>query len=662
MNMTNRAFDAPLEIRPSLYAFALAGLARLASSCDTLDDALRERLAEFVRKRFGGFSVRASALLDYLKRPADEDEPLIRVAVRFQLSQVEILTVRLAMAAEHDLLVGHLLKHLQQPLGAGRPSIGLAAQAYAPEDLTRSVHQLGQGNAVRCGLLEICGEDAPLAERPLRVPLPTALALLDEDSVWPGTAPIAFEQYQVPLGSTAAAQAKAFARKLFAPDLAHPALIIRSGDATEARAAAAEVSNNCSMRAVLVDTDQTAGIAPWLLLKGLLPVFSQWLMPGDRKRVPSLPAYHGPVIVLTGPEGEFESVDQTVLDWRLEPPPPEERAELWQAAVGERALSSRLAQEHRHSAGRIAALAARARTEAQNGQPITFETIRAVSRKGISIGLGTLAELIPGDVDDSALVLTDSLRQELEALVARCRLREQFPRTLGPSIQCRYRPSVRALFVGQSGTGKTVAVAWIATRLGLPLFRVDLSAVTSKYIGETEKNLSQLLARAEQNEVLLLFDEADALFGKRTEIQDANDRFANAQTNYLLQRMESYDGITILTSNGRGRFDEAFSRRFDAIISFPLPGPEERRELWVTHLGPEHMLAPAQLNRLAALAELTGGQIRNAVLRAAVDAAQRKEPIGFAQLITGVASEYRKISRQLPTELKQEEVVRPALR
>ena len=139
-------------------------------------------------------------------------------------------------------------------------------------------------------------------------------------------------------------------------------------------------------------------------------------------------------------------------------------------------------------------------------------------------------------------------------------------------------------------------MAWLATRLSMPLFRVDLSAITSKYIGETEKNLSQLLARAEQNEVLLLFDEADALFGKRTDIQDSNDRFANAQTNYLLQRMETYDGITILTSNGRSRFDDAFTRRFDAILSFPLPGPQQRRDLWLTHLGADHAVTLPQLN------------------------------------------------------------------
>jgi SpoVK/Ycf46/Vps4 family AAA+-type ATPase len=328
-------------------------------------------------------------------------------------------------------------------------------------------------------------------------------------------------------------------------------------------------------------------------------------------------------------------------------------------AIGDREVAGQLARAHRHAAGRIATLAAKAREDCMAQDPsgknksISFAQIRAVSRRGDASGLGALAELIPDEVGDEVLIANTTLRQELESLVTRCQLREEFPHSLGPSIQARYRPSVRTLFVGPSGTGKTLAVAWLATRLGIPLFRVDLSAVTSKYIGETEKNLSQLLARAEQNEVLLLFDEADSLFGKRTDIHEANDRFANAQTNYLLQRMESYDGIAVLTSNGRARFDDAFSRRFDAILSFPLPGPEERRDLWLAHLGPEHGVGNGQLNLLSAVAELTGGQIRNAVLRAAVDAAQENKKIQYGHLLAGVASEFRKMSRQLPNELKQ---------
>jgi SpoVK/Ycf46/Vps4 family AAA+-type ATPase len=161
-----------------------------------------------------------------------------------------------------------------------------------------------------------------------------------------------------------------------------------------------------------------------------------------------------------------------------------------------------------------------------------------------------------------------------------------------------------------------------------------------------------LLARAEQAEVVLLFDEADSLFGKRTDVKESNDRFANAQTNYLLQRIETFDGITLLTSNSRSRFDPAFSRRLDIIIEFPLPGPEERRSLWQSHLGTHHGLAQKELNQLAATTDLGGGHIRNVVLTAAVLAQSEERPIEFQDILQGLGGEYRKLGRQMPVELR----------
>jgi SpoVK/Ycf46/Vps4 family AAA+-type ATPase len=209
------------------------------------------------------------------------------------------------------------------------------------------------------------------------------------------------------------------------------------------------------------------------------------------------------------------------------------------------------------------------------------------------------------------------------------------------------------LLVGASGTGKTLAASWVATRLGLPLYRVDIASVVSKYIGETEKNLATLLAKAEQTEIVLLFDEADSLFGKRTDIKDSNDRHANSQTNYLLQRIELYKGIVLLTSNSRGRFDSAFTRRLDKVIEFALPAPEERRALWQSHLGDKHQLTMKQLNQLALGSELAGGHIRNAVLAAAVQAKSNNRRIVFEDVLVGLESEYRKLGRQIPAEIRQ---------
>jgi len=141
------------------------------------------------------------------------------------------------------------------------------------------------------------------------------------------------------------------------------------------------------------------------------------------------------------------------------------------------------------------------------------------------------------------------------------------------------------------------------------------------------------------------------LFGKRTDVRDSNDRFANAQTNYLLQRIETYDGVTLLTSNSRSRFDSGFSRRLDVVIEFPLPGPEERRALWLSHLGTTHRLNLREVNQLAARVDFAGGHIRNVVLMAAVLAQAAGRPIEYADVLHGLATEYLKLGRQLPIEL-----------
>jgi hypothetical protein len=369
--------------------------------------------------------------------------------------------------------------------------------------------------------------------------------------------------------------------------------------------------------------------------------------------LPSLAGYPGPILVATGPDGSFTLAGEPVMTWRLPIPEPEERISLWHSATGDEALARALGGEFRHGAGRIQGLARAGRFQAvlAGAEQLTPRHVAEAGRRGAAADLGSVAELIPDPIDDGVLVLPPQLRADLEALLLRCTARDSLTTTLGESTRARHKPGVRALLYGPSGTGKTLAVGWLATRLGLPLYRVDLASITSKYIGETEKNLSQLFARAEHAEVVLMFDEADALFGKRTDVKDSNDRYANAQTNYLLQRIESFEGIALLTSNSRARFDSAFARRLDAIIEFPLPAPEERRALWLAHVGEGHRLSPGDLNRLAAGCELAGGHIRNAVLAAASIARRAERPIVFEDLAAGVAAEFRKLGKQPPSLL-----------
>jgi SpoVK/Ycf46/Vps4 family AAA+-type ATPase len=203
-----------------------------------------------------------------------------------------------------------------------------------------------------------------------------------------------------------------------------------------------------------------------------------------------------------------------------------------------------------------------------------------------------------------------------------------------------------ALFSGLSGTGKTMAAGVLARSLGLEIYRVDLSGVVSKYIGETEKNLSRVFEEAHDSSAILFFDEADALFGKRTEVQDAHDRYANIETSYLLQKMESYPGVAILATNFAQNIDEAFTRRLHYRVEFPFPGPADRERIWRGMFPPLAPLDPqVDFAFLAGQFELSGGNIRNCVLAAAFLAAENGQLIGMVHLIEGVSRELSKLGR-----------------
>lgn len=592
-------------------------------------------------------------LPNYLHQPATKDIPLIHLARELNLTLLELLTVALAAAVEEDVMVGRVLARLQAPLGGSRPTLGLLAAAFA-ETVSAGEHPLNSlvtGVAVDCGLLKLMNEAAPLPEQTVSVPLHLCLALNGYDGSLPGTTIGLGAVPEVPLAASVLAEAQRRAVSLGASG--QRVLVLRTGSVAEGKSVAVAIARTLDCRPLFINTDKINSLSPLLLLRQLLPVFCFDLSPGERKILPVLPYYHGAILALCGPDGSVEATGETALSWSLPVPNREERQQLWQIALGDSNLAANLACNHRHSSGRIAQLGRLAhhhRILQGHSQPLA-EHVVAAAWTGEGAGLDALAQPLTDAIPDAALVMTPALREELYNLLLRCRSRDRLVEGLGVSATARYRPGVRALFVGSSGTGKTLAAGWLATKLGIPLYRVDLAAITSKYIGETEKNLAQLLARAEQSEVVLLFDEADSIFGKRTDVKEANDRFANAQTNYLLQRIESFDGITLLTSNSRSRFDSAFSRRLDTIIEFPLPGPEERRSLWQSHLGENHHLTPKDLNQLAATADLGGGHIRNAVLAAAVLARGEERAIAFADVVQGLAGEYRKLGRQMPTEL-----------
>lgn len=211
------------------------------------------------------------------------------------------------------------------------------------------------------------------------------------------------------------------------------------------------------------------------------------------------------------------------------------------------------------------------------------------------------------------------------------------------------RPGYRALFHGPSGTGKTLTATLLGQRVGREVYRIDLSAVVSKYIGDTEKNLERVFVRAERLACILFFDEADALFGRRTSIGDAHDRYANQEVSYLLQRIEDFPGVAILATNLENNIDEAFLRRFQAVVHFPLPGPEQRLQLWTRALPLECPLdADVRIEEIAARFELAGGSIVNVVRYAALMALENKTlRIMRRDLLAGIRRELQKEGRSL---------------
>jgi len=205
---------------------------------------------------------------------------------------------------------------------------------------------------------------------------------------------------------------------------------------------------------------------------------------------------------------------------------------------------------------------------------------------------------------------------------------------------------ISALFAGVSGTGKTLAAEVLANELRLDLYRIDLSQVVSKYIGETEKNLRRVFDAAEEGGTILLFDEADALFGKRSEVKDSHDRYANIEVSYLLQRMEAYRGLAILTTNLKNALDSAFLRRIRFIVQFPFPDAVQRAEIWRCIFPTNTPTEDLDISRLARL-NITGGNIRNIALNAAFLAAEAGEPVRMKHMLRAARSEYTKLEKAL---------------
>jgi hypothetical protein len=333
-------------------------------------------------------------------------------------------------------------------------------------------------------------------------------------------------------------------------------------------------------------------------------------------------------------------------------PSRDEQHALWSGYLAGRGdataeASAALAGQFDFGAARIRVAAELA--EAEEGDDVRARAWRAACASARP-NLDAVARRLDGRGARDVLVLPPLQEQALRDIVAHARARTRVYEHWAMGRDTTRGLGLSALFYGPSGTGKTLAAEAIGAELGVDVYQVDLSQLVSKYIGETEKNLRAVFDAAEDGGAVLLFDECDALFGKRGEVQYGHDRYANLEVSYLLQRMEAYRGVAILTSNMRSAIDPAFFRRIRFVVAFPFPDYEQRLAIWRRSFGPQ---APTENLDLAKLARLNvaGGSIRNIALYAAFLAADAGEPIRMAHLARAARVECAKLERA-PTELE----------
>lgn len=283
------------------------------------------------------------------------------------------------------------------------------------------------------------------------------------------------------------------------------------------------------------------------------------------------------------------------------------------------------------------------------GSGLDLPALEAAIGRRLALRLGTYGTVVSRKALFSELVLPDDVLDTLHDMIAMVRERSQILETWGYQRHLGISRGVAGLFSGEPGTGKTMAASVVASALGLELVRIDLSAVVSKYVGETEKNLGRIFDEAQDAHAMLLFDEADSLFGKRTKLESAQDRFANLEVNYILQRMETFDGVSVLTTNAEAAIDPALQRRLNFRIRFPEPEADERARLWRQLLPPSAGVHDQiDFHALAERFDMTGGYIKNAVVRAAVIAARAGRRISAEDLWQGAHHEYVEMGKVMP--------------
>lgn len=592
----------------------------------------------------------------------------------FALDDFELDLLLVALAPEIDLKYERLFAALQDDPLRRRPTVDLALDLLCrsrADKLARRRHLEAESVLLRSGLLRLLVDtntvDPPLLAHALHADPQVLRWLLHQDRLDPRLA--GFCSLDPPLPSIAGLDCAHIAElaERFR-DCRSPSRLHLHGPAGVGKREAAQHAANMAGRPLLI-ADLGLALEVGIELPLLLPtLFREALLRGAvllldgvdaledpgrrpwRRALIERVAAHRGVVVATTRSGAIDSGSQ--FDWQglaFRLPDHAARHAAWRAVAAEQGgtldvdgLDS-LAGRFRLSARGIrdAARATRSR-----GAAVQAADFAAAVRAQSGGELGGIARKIESTQFWTDLMLPDDALAQLQELCAQVRQRHRVLGDWGFADKLGRGRGIAALFAGGSGTGKTMAAGIIARELGLDLYRVDLSQVVNKYIGETEKNLERVFTAAEAAQAILFFDEADTLFGKRSEVKDAHDRYANLEVGYLLQRMEDYDGLAILATNLRQNLDDAFLRRLSVIVDFPFPDEAQRLAIWqVLFPAAAPLAADVDFAALARSAALSGGHLRNIALAAAGLAAENGGEIGQDHLWAAVRREYQKLGR-----------------
>ena len=564
--------------------------------------------------------------------------------------------------SEEDARFGVVFATTQGTPGQHRPTVGLLNALWSdvtePIEVRTTLRRLQE-----CGVLHVINPEAPRAEWLLQLPnlLWDALRGDAVDRVAP------WAHYHQPAHLTALDELVlpealyhqlAQVPALLTSGDVH-ALIVRGPQHNGRHTVLGAVARLLGRGMLALDGLSKANDERWQLVGPLatllhaLPVVAFDLAPEETAMLPGLAGYDGPLGVVLGKQGGVQGAGGArALTVVLDMPAVQARYRHWQAGFEAHPVSevTAMSERFRMSSGHIrrAARLAASYAALDGRTTVTLADVQQASRAANRQTLDTLAACVPTSGGWDHLAVNDQTLAELANLERRCRHRERLPVAVGAALGAQLNAGVRALFSGPSGTGKSLAARLLAAELQMDLYRVDLSTIVNKYIGETEKNLSQIFARAEELGIILLFDEGDALLTQRTDVQTANDRYANLETNYLLQRLEAFEGIIIVTTNAGERIDSAFERRIDVVVNFRPPEAAERWSIWQLHLPATHAIDDTLLREVAGRCTLTGGQIRNAVLQASLLALDDGQVITSTHLEAAVQREYRKSGAVCP--------------